>query len=124
MNKTMLREREMIIGVTSTACRLIGLCVRDKREDLIDEATVGLKAAIKGLEAFGGIAGCDSGTEYTTIALRQIVTWMEKRDLDTARNAFDDRYEVSDEKFCASMKRAMAEVWPQIEAEQKARGKS
>lgn len=108
-NRQMLEERGVIIGITSTAVRLIGLAIRDHQENLIDEAAAGLEKAIDGLEAFGGIAGCDS-TPYTTIALRQIVIWMRARDEPAARKAFDERYQTSDEQFCASMERAWEEV--------------
>ena len=105
-------ERAVITGLTSTAARLIGLCVRDKREDLIDEATEGLVLAIDGLERFGGIAGCDSGTEYTTIALKQIVGWCKARDYDAASKALEERYDVKlqPDGFYRSMEAAI-EGW-------------
>lgn len=103
MNRQMIEERDVIVSLNSTACRLLG--VYNGQENLVDEVIDGLEAAIKGLENFGAIAGCDS-TPYTTIALRQIVIWLLRRDYDAAKKAFDDRYNTSDEKFCASMKHA------------------
>jgi hypothetical protein len=105
-----LRERDIIIGLTSTACRLIGLCLRDHNEAHIDEAIPHVSAAIRGLEKFGALAGSDSGSEYTTIALRQIVLWMQRRDIESARRAFEERYQTSDEEFVASMDRAWEDI--------------
>jgi hypothetical protein len=107
--KKLLEHRNLIVGLNSTAVRLIGLCLRDKHENLIDEAACGVKAAIKGLENFAGIAGCDSGTEYITIALRQMVGWMERRDVAAARKAFNERYETSNDAFISSMNVAFVE---------------
>ena|SRR5271170_4491447 len=110
MRSSALKEREVIVGLTSTASRLLGLSLRDDRFDLIDTAMIGLEKAIEGLDKFGEIAGCDSGIEYTTIALRQIVIWMQKRDADSAQEAFRERFETSDAEFCASMERAAKDV--------------
>jgi len=104
------RERSVITGVTSAACRLIGLCLRDRREDQIDEAVEGLELAIDGLERFGTIAGSDIGAEYTIIALKQIVVWMKARDLSTAEREFEIRYKGSLNEFVASMERAREQV--------------
>lgn len=88
-------ERHVIVGLTSTAARLIGLCVRDKTESDLDKAADKLDLAIDALESFGGVAGCDSGTEYTTIAIKQIVGWLRARDYDAASKALHERYDLS-----------------------------
>jgi hypothetical protein len=106
--RMLLNERPVIVGLTSTAARLIGLCKRDKREDLIDKAADKLDLAIDGLQDFGAIAGCDSGTEHTTIALRQIVGWMRARDYEGAMAALHERYS-SEDGFCESMATAIKE---------------
>lgn len=92
-NRRLDAERSVITGLTSTAARLIGLCVRDKREDLIDQAAGKLELAIDGLQDFGAVAGCDTGAEYTLVALRQIVGWLRARDYAAAMEALHERYD-------------------------------
>lgn len=103
------RERPVIVGLTSTAARLIGLALRDRRGGLIDEAAEALDGVVDGLERFGAIAGCDTGADYTVVALRQIVGWLRARDLGAARREFDARAR-SEDRFYESMDRAFEET--------------
>jgi hypothetical protein len=98
-------DHHIILGLTYAAVRLIG---SDKREDLIDEAAEGLEGVIDGLERFGSIADCNTGAEYTIVALRQIIGWMRKRDYDAASNALRER-EIKDGRYHQSMFRAARE---------------
>ena len=89
--RLMDNERGVIVGLTSTCARLIGLALRDGRLDVLDETIEGLEAAVDGLERFGDIAGCDSGTEYTRAAIRQMCSWMRARDYGAASMAMNLR---------------------------------
>ena len=106
MIDTLKREQEVITCITSAAARLIGICERDGREDLIDRAAASLDQSVRGLEQFRSIAGSDIGLEYTLIALRQAIGWMKTRDYASASEAVSARTKSS-EAFRASMKQAM-----------------
>jgi hypothetical protein len=64
-----------------------------------------LEGVVDGLERFRAIAGCDNGTEYAVVALRQIIGWMRARDFETVSKALSERFDK--DRYYRSMTEAM-----------------